>query len=149
MAICSQQRSLLSKQTMAANANPDLSTMATNSAAPSEEELPVVELSEVAVGVIMKWESEETTATHSTVYADPPYSFFAVNANQKEPFIKTFGSLLHCDGGFLTIGGKRYIIQVKRQQQQQQQQNGELRCCCRIVVFIDVFEYGNASLFLY
>ena len=106
---------------MAANANH-------NPSAPFEE-LPVVEVFTTGDGVVVKWDNEETTATHSTLYSDAPYSFSAIKTDQKEPFFKTFGSLLNCSGGILTIGQTRYRIQA--QQQQQQQQDGKLRCCFR------------------
>ena len=48
----------------------------------------------------------------TTLYSGPPYSFSAVRSNGLEPFIKTFATLLVCDGGVLTIGGTRYRIQA-------------------------------------
>ena len=45
--------------------------------------------------------------------------------------------------------GKEPLIVVAAPATTQQQQNGEYRCCCRIFVFVELFEYGNASLFLY
>ena len=46
-------------------------------------------------------------------HTDAPYSFSASDSNGDEPFIKTFGSLLNCSGGILTIGQTRYRIHVK------------------------------------
>jgi hypothetical protein len=106
--------------------------MASTAAVPSEV-LPVATVSGVPSGVMVKWDSEETTATHSTLYSDAPYSFSVVKADRKEPFIKTFGTLIHCNAGILTIGETRYRIQA-------QQPNGKLRCC-----FCICFEYGNDS----
>ena len=105
--------------TMSANADPNKSTMATTSAAPSEEELPVVEVFTTNNRVTLKWDNEdETFATDSTRYTGDPYFFSAVRANGREPSIKTFGSLLGCNGGTLTIGGIRYRIHAQQQQQQ-------------------------------
>ena len=108
---------VLSKKIMAASSNPDLSTLATTSAAPLEE-LPAVTVSRNAFDVIIQWDSGGTAATPFTLYSDAPYSLSAVQANQKEPFLKTFGSLLRCNGGILIIGQKRYRIQVQQQEQQ-------------------------------
>ena len=71
-----------------------------------------------AFDVIIQWDSGGTAATPFTLYSDAPYSLSAVQANQKEPFLKTFGSLLRCNGGILIIGQKRYRIQVQQQEQQ-------------------------------
>ena len=57
-------------------------------------------------------------------YSVDPYNFHAVDSNGDEPVAKAFGTLLHCDGGTLTIGKTIYRIQVI-QQQQQQQANGK------------------------
>ena len=106
--------------------NSDLLTTATLAAALAP--MLVVTVSEGTSSVTVKWGDEETTAPHTTVYADAPYSFSAVKANGKEPAIKTFGSLLHCGGGVLTIGETPYRVQ------KQQQPNGKLRCCFCILV---------------
>lgn len=75
---------------------------------------------ESANSVTLKWGeggAKQTTAPHSTLYPNAPYSFSAGDSNGDEPFIKTFGSLLNCSGGILTIGQTRYRIQVQAQQQ--------------------------------
>jgi len=91
----------------------------TAAAVPEELPVPVVELFMTSGGVVAKWGesgAKQTTAPLSTLYTDSPYLFYAVDSNGDEPFIKTFGSLLHCDGGALTIGQIRYRIQVQKQQ---------------------------------
>ena len=92
-------------------------------AATSEDNLPVAEVFSNSPGagdVAVKWGGQGTSAIVSTSYADPPYLFSAFNSNGVEPVIKTFGSLLHCDGGVLTIGGTQYRINVQQLQQQEQ-----------------------------
>ena len=91
-------------------------------AAPSEEELPEVEVIETSdgVAVAVKWGeggARQTRAGLSDSYAD---TFLVTDENGEEPLRKTFGTLLYCTGGITTIGGERYAIQVKQQQQQQQ-----------------------------
>ena len=101
--------------------------MATAAAAPLEE-LPVVQVFTTGDGVVVKWGeggAKQTTGLHSTLYSNAPYSFSAVDSNGDEPFIKTFGSLLNCSGGILTIGQTRYRIQVQQKQQQQQKQQDD------------------------
>jgi hypothetical protein len=107
---------------MSANINPDESTMASGAAAVPLEEVPVVQVLQIE-NVVVKWGdggAKQTTAPHSTLYSDAPYLFSAVDSNGDEPFIKTFGSLLNCSGGILTIGVTRYRIQT-----QQPLQNGK------------------------
>lgn len=104
---------------MAANADTNKFTLSP-AAAISSEELPVATVTAVSFGVTVKWDIEETTAMLSTLYSDAPYSFSATKADEKEPSIKTFGSLLGCNGGVLTISGVRYRIQVLQGQQQEQ-----------------------------
>jgi hypothetical protein len=98
----------------------------TSAAAPLEDiDLPFVQVSTTSNGfVLLKWgEAQSTTVTLSTVYSDHPYSFHATtNSNGDEPFIKTYGSLLSCSGGILTIGTTRYRIQVEEQQQQREKE---------------------------
>ncbi|KAL3906449.1 MAG: hypothetical protein SGILL_009266 [Bacillariaceae sp.] len=82
---------------------------------PSEEGLPVAQVSKTSDGVLAKWgegrAQQETIAGLDASYTD---SFLVLNSNGIEPFRKTFGSLLRCDGGVLTIGETSYRIQVKR-----------------------------------
>jgi hypothetical protein len=113
---------------MSANANHDLSTMASTAVVPLEE-LPVVEVFMSGETVSVKrgeGGAQQTTAGLSDGYTD---AFSAVKANNNEPFVKTFGSLIHCHGGILTIGQSRYRIRS------QQQPSGKLRCCFCILVF--------------
>ena len=63
-----------------------------------------------------------TVESASTMYAIYPYNFKAVNKSGKEPLIKTFGSLIRCDGGTLTMGENQFRIQLVEQSQQQQLQ---------------------------
>jgi hypothetical protein len=126
---------IVSTPTMSTSPNTTQSTMASTAAVPLEE-LAVATVWAVTSGITVKWDSEETTATHSTLYSDAPYSFSAVKADKKEPLIKTFGTLLNCSGGILTIGETRYRIQTR-------QPNGKLRCCFCILVFKCCFEYEN------
>eukprot|EP00978_Attheya_sp_CCMP212_P008979 scaffold21164_cov54-Attheya_sp.AAC.1 len=106
--------------------------MTTAAAATPMKNLPEVTalVSAGPSGVTVEWEERggELTAPNTELYSSTPYSFWAVNSNGDAPLIKTFGSLLHCDGGILTISEARYRIQVQRQeetQQQQQQQNDD------------------------
>ena len=89
---------------MAANADPNKSAMAPAAAAiPSEEELPVVMVSQTGHGgVVVKWDDgDETLASLDTSYTGPGFSFSVERDNGNEPRVKTFGSLLRCDGGVL------------------------------------------------
>jgi hypothetical protein len=67
------------------------------------EELPVATVSADTSGVTVKWGNDNTTATHDFLYSVSPYFFSAVKADPKKPFIETFGTLLNCSGGILTI----------------------------------------------
>ena len=106
---------------MTAKAGPSKSTTAPAAAAaiPAEEELPVVMVSRTNDGgVVVKWGeggARQTTAPQTALYSDNPYNFAACDAIGEILFIKTFGTLLGCDGGILTIGGRRYRIQAKQQ----------------------------------
>jgi hypothetical protein len=93
-----------------------------NAEAAPLEDLPLVEVVTNRDGVVVKWGRDGTTAPHATLYADAPYLFSAFDSNGDEPFIKTFGSLPHCDGGVLTIGQDRFRIRA------QQQPNGSSLC---------------------
>lgn len=104
---------------MAANANPDLLSTITSPAVAPPVDLPVVQVSEETSSVAVNWDGDGITEQNSAQYS--PY-FVARNTKGKEPTFKVFGSLLHCDGGTLTIGETRYRIQVTRQQQQRNQQ---------------------------
>jgi hypothetical protein len=98
---------------MSANANHNLSTMASTAAVPLEE-LPVVEVFMSGETVSVKWGeggAQQTTAGLSDDYTD---SFHAVDTGGAEPFCKKFGSLIHCHGGILTIGQSRYRIRSQQ-----------------------------------
>ena len=101
---------------MSGNAKPTSSLSTKAPAAVPTEDLPVVQVYESG-GVVVKWESEETKATHSTLYSGEPYFFRAFNSTGVEPTFKTFGSLLGCHGGVLMIGQIRYRVQAQQQQQ--------------------------------
>ena len=84
-----------------------------DAAAPSGEEvLHVAQVYQEDGVVVVKWESEETKATHSTLYSVEPYFLRAFkstgNSTRAEPTFKTFGSLLGCHGGILEIGQTHY-----------------------------------------
>ena len=92
--------------------------MATAAEGLEAEDFPVVEVSLLKNNnnsVFVKW--DEDVSTQVRVSADADYSawFRAVDAMGKEPFMKTFGNLLLCDGGVLTIESKKkYRIQAPR-----------------------------------
>eukprot|EP00978_Attheya_sp_CCMP212_P009271 scaffold21931_cov33-Attheya_sp.AAC.1 len=89
--------------------------MASTAAVPLEE-LPVVNVSDQGGKVAVKWGNggaQQTTAGFSDAYTA---HFFASDSNGDEPFVKTFGSLLHCSGGILRIGVTRYRIQTQPQE---------------------------------
>eukprot|EP00978_Attheya_sp_CCMP212_P006194 scaffold13993_cov51-Attheya_sp.AAC.7 len=93
------------------------------SAANPLEVLPVAEVFTRGNGVEVKLgegaaKSIFVVQPDTTLYSDAPYLFSAVGSNGDEPFIKTFGTLLQCDGGILTIGQTRYRIQAQPQQKQ-------------------------------
>ena len=106
---------------MAANANVNtdqLTMVPAGDAAIQSEDLPVAQVYEEGEGVVVKWgEDSAILEKHRTLYSVDPYSFSAVNANNKDPPIKTFGALLLCDEGILTIGSTPYRIQVQLQKQ--------------------------------
>ena len=105
-----------SRTTIAANANPDLSTML-STAGPVQEDLPVAKVSRDPLGIKVQFGGDETIGAPGDELP------FAVEKNNgKAPAIKTYGSLFGCGGGTLTIEDKRYRIQVI-----QQQENGEKR----------------------
>ena len=110
----------------ASNADPNQSTMAPAVAQLPSAELPKVQVTTTSNGfVTVKWGeggAQQTSAAASTVFADNPYSFSAVDSNGDELIIKTFGSLLHCDGGVLTIRGTDYRIELASAPPPQQQQ---------------------------
>eukprot|EP00978_Attheya_sp_CCMP212_P037762 scaffold181109_cov87-Attheya_sp.AAC.1 len=101
-------------------------TMTTAAAATSMNNLPEVTaiVSTGPSGVTVKWDKRggELTAPYSALYSSTPYFFWAVNSNGDDPSIKTFGSLLHCEGGILTIKEANYRILVQRQEEKQQAQ---------------------------
>lgn len=110
------------------------------SAANPLEVLPAVEVLQIG-NVVVRWGqggAKQTTAPHSTLYSDAPYLFSADDSNGDEPFIKTFGTLLQCDGGILTVGQTRYRIQA--QPQQKQTAGGEYslidRCLCYLLLLL-------------
>ena len=97
--------------------------MATSTAAAADprEELPVVVVFQrVDSCVTVQWGQDG--ADHTIVggltlsYAS---SCSALDSNGRVPTVPTFGSLLYCDGGIVTIGETRYRIQVQQEQQQQ------------------------------
>ena len=95
---------------MAANANSDLSTIASPAGGAVPHDLPVAQVIERTLGVSVTWGDDEgTTQPNNNLYSD---YFVARKANGNEPAFKVFGSLLHCDGGTLTIQGTEYRIQV-------------------------------------
>eukprot|EP00978_Attheya_sp_CCMP212_P022853 scaffold68898_cov56-Attheya_sp.AAC.1 len=57
---------------MAANINRDLSTMAASSAVPSEEGTPIVNVSEIANSVTLKWGDDVTNELHRSIYTTLP-----------------------------------------------------------------------------
>jgi hypothetical protein len=139
---------------MAANINHELSTMAASSAVPSEEGTPIVNVSESGNGVMLKWGGDVTHAPHNNVYNIAPYNIHATNTTGREPSFKTFGSLLGCDDGEMTINKTTYRIQVDRQEGPTigvppEQTTGKLRCCFCILVFKCCFEYENEVAFSY
>ena len=139
---------------MAANINPDLSTMADSSAVPSEEDTPIVNVSESGNGVMLKWGDDVTHAPQISEYNIAPYNILATNKTGQEPIFKTFGSLLGCDDGEMTINQTTYRIQVHRQEGPTigvppEQTNGKLRCCFCILVFNLLREYGKYYILSY
>jgi hypothetical protein len=114
-------RSLLySNVTMAANRDSKLSTI-THS---TEAALPVVDvfITSDGVRVSVKWGvggAQQTVAGLSDYYSD---SFHATDSEGIEPFRETFGSLLGCNDGTLTIGEDKYRIQVQLRRQDLAQQ---------------------------
>jgi len=113
---------------MAANANPDLSTMLSAPGAVPEDPpvvLPVAEVSESTSGVSVKWGDDEgITQPHNNPYS----TYFVVRKkNGNEPTFKEFGSLLHCNDGTLTIGDTSYRIQVIHLKQDPATAAGEKR----------------------
>ena len=80
--------------------------------------LPLAEVVAWKESVKVKWGEESTMAPQTAVYSVEPYSFNATRPNGKQPAIKTFGSLLGCQGGILTIGKTQYRIHIQQEQQQ-------------------------------
>ena len=83
-------------------------------------DIRVVQVFRTGKAVKLKWgEGGAKQATilspDTTQYFDAPCSFSASDSNGYEPFIKTFGSLLHCNGGILSIGQTCYRIHVQEQ----------------------------------
>eukprot|EP00978_Attheya_sp_CCMP212_P006571 scaffold15258_cov49-Attheya_sp.AAC.7 len=70
---------------MAANINPDLSTMAASSAVPSEEGTPIVNVSESANSVTLKWGDDNiiTNELHRSDYTTPPYNIHAIRTQRE------------------------------------------------------------------
>lgn len=99
--------------------NDDNSIDTISAASPEEEEMPVVEVLAASGLVVLKWESEETAATSTSMYSHPPYSFHAVKADGDTPLLETFGTLLRCNGGILKIRETRYRIRAQQLEQQQ------------------------------
>ena len=83
-----------------------------------DEGLPVVKVSSSSNGnVTLKWGqdgAQQTTASLSTSYADQPYELAALDSSGNELVFQTFGSLLGCNGGRMTLRGSRYQIQVEQ-----------------------------------
>jgi hypothetical protein len=118
---------------MAANANSDLSTI-TSPAGAVPDDLPVVEVEGVNATVKVKWGtlgSQQTTASLDASYTDTCH---ATDSTGVEPLVKTYGTLLGCNGGTLTIQATRYRIQVI---QKLQQANGKK--CFRFGWFVRSF----------
>ncbi|KAL3909866.1 MAG: hypothetical protein SGILL_007918 [Bacillariaceae sp.] len=95
--------------------------MDTISAPSEEEELPVVDVFTDGF-VVVKWGdggANQTSGGLTSSYSNAPYSFKVLDSNGVEPLIKTFGTLLSCDGGILTIAEKRYRIRAQQPQQPQ------------------------------
>lgn len=121
-------------------------TMATNTRETAVASLHTVVVTEITGKVELKWDTHATAASLSTDYSVAPYSFVAVDTSGNQPFVKTFGSLLYCDGGFLTIADVRYRIEVSSpatSPELQRRNHGKSRCCSRILVSNVLFEYGN------
>lgn len=79
--------------------------------------LPKVQAYKSDGDVAVKWGeggAKQTTPPHSTNYSDDSYHyiFSAVDCKGDELVVTTFGSLLTCHGGILTIGKTRYEMQV-------------------------------------
>jgi hypothetical protein len=130
-----QQQQQLVLVPMAANANSDLSTI-TSPAGAAPDDLPVVEVEGVNATVKVKWGtlgSQQTTAGLDARYTD---TFHATDSTGVEPLVKTYGTLLGCNGGTLTIQATRYHIQVI---QKQQQANGKK--CFRFGWLVRSFVY--------
>ena len=109
------------------NANPNSSTLM----ASAEEKVPVVNVFPPSDGqVTMVLQIDDSPEMTVALNEDFSSMFSVFDSNGKEPMFKTFGSILGCNGGTLTINQRLYRIHVK-QKQQQQQQDGKLRCCFR------------------
>jgi hypothetical protein len=124
--------------------------MAASSAVPSEEGTPIVNVSESANSVTLKWGDDITNELHRSDYTTPPYNIHATNSTGGEPFFKTFGALLGCSGGTMTMNQTEYLNQVHGQEGPTigvppQETNGKLRCCFCTLVFKCCFEYENTS----
>lgn len=90
-------------------------------AVPLEEDLPVVKVYKKDGTVSVQWGEGGAQQTSGGLTDSYTNYFHATYSTGREPFIKTFGTILHCNDGILNIGQTRYRIQV-----QQQQQDGKL-----------------------
>ena len=122
-----------------ANAKPALSTTSSITSPAAEavpEEYPPVakvQMQEQSNGngmVLVKWGEEGAKQTFASPGTDYPSSVFSsvVDSNGLEPLVKTYGTLLGCDGGNLTIQGTTYRIQ-RIPNSNWQQANGKVRKC--------------------
>ena len=75
--------------------------------------------------------------------AAPELDVFAPGADPKTDPALEANALVPSDATY-----ENPLIVVAPKPQQQPPQNGELRCCSRILVFKELFEYGNASISL-
>lgn len=97
---------------MAAHANSDLSTIAPDGA------MNPVQVKEQANGMVhVKWGDGGAKQTSATAGTDYPSFFSVADANGEDPLVKTYGTLLGCNDGTLTIGDTSYRIQAIRLKQ--------------------------------
>ncbi|CAB9504771.1 hypothetical protein SEMRO_208_G087040.1 [Seminavis robusta] len=95
---------------MAVNAKPSLSTI--TSPAEAVPEYPPAKVEEQANGmVLVKWGDGGVKQTSASAGTEYPSVFSVVDSDGLEPLVKTYGTLLGCDGGTLTIQGTTYRIE--------------------------------------
>lgn len=90
--------------------------------------------------VVVKWGDRgamQMAENLETLFSEDPYNLSAVDSNGDELVFKTFGTLLGCDGGTLTINEISYRIRVK------QQQVSSIVSCCFFSIKINETPIGS------